>query len=118
MDFVSVHLRRSIQCLSAAPSLCADPGDCTRDLRAVQECFCLSADVSNAFDPNFAETCDRRNNSALNYGVSICKYSRPLDDQPNVLGRQYVPQIVAPQIGTLYAMHSTCAPTEMPCRTM
>ena len=25
--------------------------------------FCLSADVSNAFDPNFGETCDRRNNS-------------------------------------------------------
>ena len=37
--------------------------------------FCLSADVSNAFDPNFAETCDRRNNSFLNYGVSICKYT-------------------------------------------
>ena len=37
--------------------------------------FCLSADVSNAFDPTFAETCDRRNNSALNYGVSICKYT-------------------------------------------
>ena len=37
--------------------------------------FCLSADVSNAFDPNFAETCDRRNNSQLNYGVSICKYT-------------------------------------------
>ncbi len=37
--------------------------------------FCLSADVSNAFDPNFAGTCDRRNNSKLNYGVSICKYT-------------------------------------------
>ena len=37
--------------------------------------FCLSADVSNAFDPNFAATCDRRNNSLLNYGVSICKYT-------------------------------------------
>ncbi len=45
----------------------------------LRECFansfCLSADVSNAFDPNFAETCDRRNNSQLNYGVSICKYT-------------------------------------------
>ena len=45
----------------------------------LRECFansfCLSADVSNAFDPNFAETCDRRNNSLLNYGVSICKYT-------------------------------------------
>ncbi len=40
-----------------------------------QKSFCLSADVSNAFDPNFAETCDRRNNSQLNYGVSICKYT-------------------------------------------
>ena len=37
--------------------------------------FCLSADVSNAFDPNFPETCERRNNSFLNYGVSICKYT-------------------------------------------
>ena len=37
--------------------------------------FCLSADVSNAFDPNFAETCDRRNNSKLNYGVAIFKYT-------------------------------------------
>ena len=37
--------------------------------------FCLSADVSNAFDPNFAETCDKRNNSQFNYGVSICKYT-------------------------------------------
>ncbi len=45
----------------------------------LRECFansfCLSADVSNAFDPNFAETSDRRNNSKLNYGVSICKYT-------------------------------------------
>ena len=37
--------------------------------------FCLSADVSNAFDPNFAETCDKRNNSQVNYGVAICKYT-------------------------------------------
>ena len=37
--------------------------------------FCLSADVSNAFDPNFPEVSDRRNNSSLNYGVAICKYT-------------------------------------------
>ena len=37
--------------------------------------FCLSADVSNGFDPNFADTCDKRNNSKLNYGVAICKYT-------------------------------------------
>ena len=37
--------------------------------------FCLSADVSNAFDPNFPEVSERRNNSQLNYGISICKYT-------------------------------------------
>ena len=37
--------------------------------------FCLSADVSNAFDPNFPGTCDPRYNSFVNYGVSICKYT-------------------------------------------
>ncbi len=37
--------------------------------------FCLSADVTNAFDPTFAETCDRRNNAQLNYGVAVCKYT-------------------------------------------
>ena len=43
--------------------------------RCFENSFCLSADVSNAFDPNFAETCDRRNNSQLNYGIAICKYT-------------------------------------------
>ena len=43
--------------------------------RCFENSFCLSADVSNAFDPNFAETCDRRNNSMLNHGVAICKYT-------------------------------------------
>ena len=43
--------------------------------RCLENAFCLSADVSNAFDPNFPETCDRRNNSQLNYGVAICKYT-------------------------------------------
>ncbi len=45
----------------------------------LEECFsnsfCLSADVSNALDPNFPEVSDRRNNSQLNYGVAICKYT-------------------------------------------
>ena len=43
--------------------------------RCFENSFCLSADVSNAFDPNFADTCDKRNNSQLNYGVAICKYT-------------------------------------------
>ncbi len=37
--------------------------------------FCLSADVCNAFDPNFPEVSDRRNNGKLNYGIAICKYT-------------------------------------------
>ncbi len=37
--------------------------------------FCLSADVSNAFDPSFPEVSDVRNNCRLNYGVAICKYT-------------------------------------------
>jgi aspartyl aminopeptidase len=37
--------------------------------------FCLSADVSNAFDPNFPEVSDKRNNCKLNYGIAICKYT-------------------------------------------
>ena len=53
--------------------LCAAQGVKLEDCFA--NSFCLSADVSNAYDPNFPETCDRRNNSALNYGVSICKYT-------------------------------------------
>ena len=43
--------------------------------RCLENSFCLSADVSNAFDPNFAETCDKRNNSMLNHGIAICKYT-------------------------------------------
>ena len=37
--------------------------------------FCLSADVTNAFDPNFAEVSDKRNNGFINRGVAICKYT-------------------------------------------
>lgn len=43
--------------------------------RCFENSFCLSADVTNAFDPNFAETCDKRNNSRINYGVGVCKYT-------------------------------------------
>ena len=37
--------------------------------------FCLSADVSNAHDPNFPDVSCRMNNSKLNYGISIMKYT-------------------------------------------
>jgi len=53
--------------------LCRGQGGNMHDCLA--NSFCLSADVSNAFDPNFPEVSDRRNNSKLNYGVSIMKYT-------------------------------------------
>ena len=37
--------------------------------------FCLSADVAIAYDPNFPEVHERRNNAFLNYGVAITKYT-------------------------------------------
>lgn len=37
--------------------------------------FCLSMDVAIAFDPNFPEVSDRRNNASLNYGIAVAKYT-------------------------------------------
>lgn len=37
--------------------------------------FCISADVTAAFDPNFAEVYDKRNAAMINYGVGLCKYT-------------------------------------------
>ncbi|MBP3412202.1 MAG: aminopeptidase [Oscillospiraceae bacterium] len=53
--------------------LCEATGASLR--RCFEGSFCLSADVSNAFDPLYAETCDRRNNTRINYGTGIFKYT-------------------------------------------
>lgn len=37
--------------------------------------FCISADVDAAFDPNFPEVSEKRNNSKVNYGLGICKFT-------------------------------------------
>lgn len=37
--------------------------------------ICLSSDVSAAFDPNHPEAFEERNNSHLNWGVAVCKYT-------------------------------------------
>jgi len=37
--------------------------------------FCLSMDVCNAYDPNYPEVSEKRNNAKLNYGVSVLKYT-------------------------------------------
>ncbi|SHH91107.1 Aspartyl aminopeptidase [Sporobacter termitidis DSM 10068] len=37
--------------------------------------FCLSADVCNAFDPNFPDVSEKRNAAKFNYGMGILKYT-------------------------------------------
>ena len=37
--------------------------------------FCVSADVTNAFDPNYPEVSEKRNESKINYGMGICKFT-------------------------------------------
>lgn len=37
--------------------------------------FCISADVTNAFDPVYADVSDKRNNAKINYGVGISKFT-------------------------------------------
>lgn len=53
--------------------LCAAQGT---ELRVCAEkSFCVSADVCAAYDPNFPEVSDKRNNAALNFGLGITKYT-------------------------------------------
>lgn len=53
--------------------LCAS---CGADREVCYEnAFCLSADVTAAYDPNFAEAYEKRNSAKLNYGVGLCKYT-------------------------------------------
>ncbi len=37
--------------------------------------FCVSADVTAAYDPNYAEVFEIRNDSRINHGVAFCKYT-------------------------------------------
>ncbi len=37
--------------------------------------FCLSADVTAAYDPNFAEVYEKANSAMVNYGLGLCKYT-------------------------------------------
>lgn len=41
----------------------------------LEKSFCLSADVTAAFDPNFADVFEKRNAAWMNYGVGLCKYT-------------------------------------------
>ncbi|MCD7887560.1 MAG: aminopeptidase [Clostridiales bacterium] len=41
----------------------------------IEHSFCLSVDVTAAYDPNFANVYDVRNAARLNRGVGLCKYT-------------------------------------------
>ena len=40
-----------------------------------EKSFCLSADVTAAYDPNYAEVYEKRNSAFVNYGIGLCKYT-------------------------------------------
>jgi aspartyl aminopeptidase len=40
-----------------------------------EKSFCLSADVTAAFDPNFSDVYEKRNAAFVNYGIGLCKYT-------------------------------------------
>ena len=40
-----------------------------------EKSFCLSADVTAAFDPNFPDVYEKRNSAKVNYGMGLCKYT-------------------------------------------
>ncbi|MBR5343120.1 MAG: aminopeptidase [Oscillospiraceae bacterium] len=53
--------------------LCETQGVAMRHCYA--KSFCVSADVSNAFDPLYPEVSEKRSDAKINYGVSICKFT-------------------------------------------
>jgi aspartyl aminopeptidase len=55
----------------------SDLCDCqgTKLHHCFEKSFCLSADVCNAFDPNFPEVSEKRNSAKLNYGMGILKFT-------------------------------------------
>ena len=53
--------------------LCESQGVALR--RCFEKSFCLSADVTNAYDPNFPEVSEKRSESKVNYGMGICKFT-------------------------------------------
>ena len=40
-----------------------------------EKSFCISADVTNAYDPLYPEVSEKRSDAKINYGVGICKFT-------------------------------------------
>jgi len=43
--------------------------------RCFENSFCLSADVTNAYDPVYPDVSEKRSESKVNYGLAICKFT-------------------------------------------
>ena len=43
--------------------------------RCLENSFCISADVTAAFDPLYPEVSEKRSESKINYGMAICKFT-------------------------------------------
>ncbi len=41
----------------------------------LEKSFCLSCDVTIAYDPDFPEVYEKNNSARINYGVGLCKYT-------------------------------------------
>jgi len=52
---------------------------CDRQNVKLRKCyensFCLSADVTNAYDPLYPEVSEKRSDAKVNYGMGICKFT-------------------------------------------
>ena len=53
--------------------LCEAQGVALR--RCFEKSFCISADVTNAYDPIYPEVSEKRSDSKINYGMGICKFT-------------------------------------------
>ncbi|MBQ4382036.1 MAG: aminopeptidase, partial [Oscillospiraceae bacterium] len=53
--------------------LCRNDGSILR--HCFDKSFCVSADVTNAFDPLYPEVSEKSNNTKLNHGLGVCKFT-------------------------------------------
>ena len=70
-DGVSGMQSQAFECFMA--DLCAEQGVDLR--RCFENSFCISADVTAAFDPNYPEVSEKRNDAKINYGMGLCKFT-------------------------------------------
>ena len=59
--------------VEAPEDLCAAQGAELR--RCYEKSFCISADVTNAYDPLYPDVSEKRSDAKINYGVGICKFT-------------------------------------------